>query len=463
MVFRCVSLHIIKCSKEGVCDKFLFFRVASCFHVYHKKWQQKWQQLMNVSRRKLNRTDSNFWLKKVKPRGGSYVIRFLEAGRRVWVTFPVSTKHVAAEQASLLFRRAEVIGLDAALREQRGETERPATVGELISAYTELAGSFIKPASLADYSAKLRKIAADIAKLAPKSSKYHPNGEWRREVDQIPLSLLTEASIQGWISGFINPKGKSPEQQNAAKQSVVSFVRSARSFWSKDWLPKLSKILVIPENPWLNLVLPERTRAGYESSINANALLSEALEELDLTDNDACRAIVLGLGAGLRRAEADMLTWEQFIPASVDAAGIPSPAKWDIRPVGERTLKSQGSRGRVPLSPLLASIFERWRLDDASPQGFVLRESVASKGKAYRAAAWPRVIAWLRAHGVQQEMAFHALRKEVGSILAQQHGIYAASKFLRHSSVQVTQAVYVEPRGEEAPAFEVLEMKQRTG
>jgi hypothetical protein len=211
------------------------------------------------------------------------------------MTFPVSTKQVAADQASQFFRRAEVIGFDAALREQRGETEKPSTIGRLIEAYTELAGSFIKPTSLADYSAKLRKIAADVAKLKPKTNKYDPKGEWRREVDQLPLSILTESSIQNWISAFINPKGKTHEQQEAAKQSAVSFVRSARSFWSRDWLPKLSKVLTMPPNPWTNLVLPERSRPGYESSIDANALLAAALEELDVSDNDACRAIVLGL------------------------------------------------------------------------------------------------------------------------------------------------------------------------
>jgi len=416
---------------------------------------------MSVSRRKLNRTDSGYWLKKVKPRGGSYLIRFLEGDRRIWMTFPVSTKQVAAEQASQFFRRAEVIGFDAALREQRGETEKPSTIGRLIEAYTELAGSFIKPTSLADYSAKLRKIAADVAKLKPKTNKYDPKGEWRREVDQLPLSVLTESSIQSWISAFINPKGKNHEQQEAAKQSAVSFVRSARSFWSRDWLPKLAKVLTMPPNPWTNLVLPERSRSGYESSIDANALLAAALEELDGTDNDACRAIVLGLGAGLRRSEADMLTWDQFIPPGVDASGVASGAKLDIRPKEERSLKTKGSRGRVPLSPPLGALFERWRLEDASRNGFIIRESVTAKGRPYRAAAWPRVLVWLRAHGVRQEMAFHALRKEVGSILAQQHGIYAASKFLRHSSVNVTQAVYVEPRGEEAPTFEIRPQLQQ--
>jgi hypothetical protein len=182
---------------------------------------------MSVSRRKLNRTDSGYWLKKVKPRGGSYLIRFLEGDRRIWMTFPVSTKQVAAEQASQFFRRAEVIGFDAALREQRGETEKPSTIGRLIEAYTELAGSFIKPTSLADYSAKLRKIAADVAKLKPKTNKYDPKGEWRREVDQLPLSVLTESSIQSWISAFINPKGKNHEQQEAT--SAVRVVRVARA------------------------------------------------------------------------------------------------------------------------------------------------------------------------------------------------------------------------------------------
>jgi hypothetical protein len=38
----------------------------------------------------------------------------------------------------------------------------------------------------------------------------------------------------------------------------------------------------------------------------------------------------------------------------------------------------------------------------------------------------------------------HELRKEIGALVATQHGIYAASRFLRHSDITTTARHYAE-------------------
>ena len=55
---------------------------------------------------------------------------------------------------------------------------------------------------------------------------------------------------------------------------------------------------------------------------------------------------------------------------------------------------------------------------------------------------WP--LTWLRAKGVDGEKPLHALRKEFGSLIAQQFGIYAAKEALGHADIATTAGHYLE-------------------
>ena len=55
-----------------------------------------------------------------------------------------------------------------------------------------------------------------------------------------------------------------------------------------------------------------------------------------------------------------------------------------------------------------------------------------------------RVTAWLRAHGVTAKKPLHELRKELGALITSEHGIYAASRVLRHSDLATTAAHYTD-------------------
>lgn len=66
-------------------------------------------------------------------------------------------------------------------------------------------------------------------------------------------------------------------------------------------------------------------------------------------------------------------------------------------------------------------------------------------GRHYRAdAVFTRLNTWLHKHGVTARKPLHELRKELGSLVTAQHGIYAASRVLRHSTVATTAAHYTD-------------------
>jgi len=52
-------------------------------------------------------------------------------------------------------------------------------------------------------------------------------------------------------------------------------------------------------------------------------------------------------------------------------------------------------------------------------------------------------VGWLRSKGIKANKPIHELRKEFGSLVNQKHGIYAASRALRHSDITTSTRHYV--------------------
>ena len=62
-------------------------------------------------------------------------------------------------------------------------------------------------------------------------------------------------------------------------------------------------------------------------------------------------------------------------------------------------------------------------------------------GRNYRVqSVFDRVTDWLRKHGVTARKPLHELRKELGALITSEHGIYAASRVLRHADLATTAA-----------------------
>ena len=74
-----------------------------------------------------------------------------------------------------------------------------------------------------------------------------------------------------------------------------------------------------------------------------------------------------------------------------------------------------------------------------------MRPIVGANWGHYRCQAiFKKLIAWLRAKGVAGEKPLHALRKEFGSLIAPQFGIYAAKQALGHADIATTAGHYLE-------------------
>jgi integrase len=229
-------------------------------------------------------------------------------------------------------------------------------------------------------------------------------------------------------------------ERKRSPETVRKLVREASAFWKMVAVRKMD--IDLPPNPFVGLRLPKRVDARYRSKIKAGELLKAAIEQLPRPE---LATVVLALCAGLRRREIDHLTW-----ASVFSDRI------EVAPTDEYALKSKASAGAVPLDKVVGEMLAAWK-KESLPSAYVVAcdEAPRKIGRTiYRSAAvQEKVIAWLRKNGVDATCPLHILRKESGSLVAARAGVWAASAFLRHGSVQVTQAHYIERKAQSSPGF----------
>jgi integrase len=145
--------------------------------------------------------------------------------------------------------------------------------------------------------------------------------------------------------------------------------------------------------------------------------------------------------AGLRRSEVDTLEWSSF-----------HFQENFIRIITTRFFegKSEASHDDVYVDPEICALFRGFYSQRKSK--FVIESPFLPKSGAkyeyYRCQRlFKELVDWLREHGVTGNNPIHTLRKEYGSQLTKTHGIFVASRALRHSSVQTTERFYASQKG----------------
>src|SRR4051812_452708 len=98
-------------------------------------------------------------------------------------------------------------------------------------------------------------------------------------------------------------------KRKSAECSAASCMRCARSLFTADILPVLN--VKLPPNPFAGVKLKDRGAQRYYSEVSAEWLLTCAERELRCNRPKRYLALFLCLWAGLRRKEADLLSWEQ--------------------------------------------------------------------------------------------------------------------------------------------------------
>lgn len=423
---------------------------------------RKSAQGMHREKTRAPKTAAAYWLSKVKkpPQSGLYGAQIAYQGQRKRFPLQTADKNLASERARDRFLYLVAHGWESTLQKFKPDTlkaPRVATIGSWLEAVKSTAG--FRASTFTNYSNSIRQIASEIEGIgdqpAPaeegkgKTAKKKParvlsrrnaagNRLWLEKVDALPLSVLTPIDVQRWKLAHIEKAGAAPDARRRAENTAASRLRSARALFSARSRQFAAKEVVLPDPlPFVGVKMPKRSSTAYQSRIDAGALIAAAKK--DLTP-EHFKIFALALLCGLRKGEIDSLTWNQ-VDFGKGVLRIERTAHFQP--------KSEDSVGEVDLDAELLDMMRGWK---AQAKGaFVVepaREPLpASNRPVYRCDDhFEAVYAWLRKHGVTARKPLHELRKELGAILASEHGIFAAQSVLRHAQIATTAAYYTDKK-----------------
>ncbi|MFT3992381.1 MAG: tyrosine-type recombinase/integrase [Luteolibacter sp.] len=272
---------------------------------------------------------------------------------------------------------------------------------------------------------------------------------WRQKVDAVKLDSFTAADVVAWKNERIRSRGKDPIAKKQAQITANSIIRNARGLMGKKILPFLEQTITLPSPlPFAGVPLEKAGSMRYISKIDPYQILAEAKEELSSSEPEAFKILVLALVCGLRRGEIDNLLWRAF-----DF----NQSTLKIETSEYHQLKSDDSAGTIDLDSNTKVLFQNYRKEQ--PDALFVVNSVNDptlsgfkKAVRYRCnSEFSTAIKWLKSKGVKSQKPIHTLRKEIGSIIASEHGIFAASRYLRHADIQITASVYADKKSVVTP------------
>lgn len=367
-------------------------------------------------------------------------------GRRVSFTLGHGNKEVAAQMARDIYGDLLALGVEATLKKHRAQAEAPktiATVGAWIAAAETVSDA--NPATFNCYAASLRKIVGDILGIKRSKSRFGPKKggakDYRATIEAASLEVLTLEAVQKWRLEYVR-QADAPDAKRSRMTSCNSTVRQARSLFARKIVKFLPPELLPSPPPFHDVERYPAQNTRYLSKIDAETLIQSAHNDLAEVDPSVFLALLLSLSTGLRRAEIDSLCWHQ-IDFKREVVRIERTSR--------ASLKSEDSRGEVPIDADTVAILRKFHKRALGTEFVIDAKGVECGprrwGRQYRAnAVWKRVIAWLRTQNVNVQKPLHELRKELGSLITDKHGIYGASRVLRHANVETTARHYVDSK-----------------
>lgn len=405
------------------------------------------------------KTHQDYWKTRIKRRpfrdgGGAlvvppeYSVRMFHLGREVWFNLETANQWAGAAKARDIYLSLVAAGWTATLEKYKPSPLARAdvcTVGEFLADVASR--SHLKPMTVRRYAVKLRKMVADVAKIdagakgKAKRAKFdYMNGGrkiWLAKIDGQRLDVLTPDVVNAWRNQYVSRAGIDPVTRKSAERSAASYLRCARSLFAPDVLSMVR--VKLPCNPFAGVKLKDPGPQRYHSEINPDWLLAAAASELQKKEPQQFLALFLCLWAGLRRREADLLTWAQ-----IDF----KQGQIHVRRTAHFEPKTEESQRLIDLAPEAVDVLRRFKKGNTSE--FVLtgaEPNPAATYDYYRCdCTWRNLNAWLRGKGVRQQKAIHSLRKESGSLIASAHGIEAARQHLGHRDIRTTSAHYVDKK-----------------
>jgi integrase len=359
------------------------------------------------------------------------------------ISLETSNKDAAAYLARDIWRYVRLHGWDgymARFKPQSLPNPDP-SLGEYLTAVERTAD--LNPRTLKGYTSALQKIAGDISGLGADPIKFASGSKarkaWLEKLHDVKLSVLSAAAVQEWKRSFLARAGQDPLSQRSARVSANSFLRCARSLFSPRIVKHLRLQLPSPL-PFADCQFEPKGNTKYRSEFSITELIAAARDELAGTEPEVFKIFALATFAGLRRKEIDLLPWSAFRFTE----GL-----LRIEQTIHFSSKSQDSLDDVPLDPEVLELFRGYRAQATGE--FVIESPQPPRPELlynyYRCnEAFERLTSWLRSKGLTSKKPLHTLRKEFGSQLCATHGIYAASRALRHSSIAISAAFYTDSR-----------------
>ena len=306
---------------------------------------------------------------------------------------------------------------------------------------------------------------------SPGPSKYDYVGKghekWRKKVDAAILSELTPQRIINWRAHCLRRAKQDPLSQEKARNTINSILRNSKALFSTSVTNVLP--FKIEANPFEGVPVGSPTTRRYESNTDFKKLAEDAQKELfirvpaidpdniseskkqqeeAISKNQQFKILLLGLGCGLRRKEIDNLLWENvnFKNRTIS-----------IKLTEYAGTKTATSNRIVDVDPTIFKLLRKYFRTETG--AFVIQSKVKPKLNAtydhYRCNKhFKRLLKWLRQRGINRQNALHELRKEYGSRVCQEFGIYAASRALGHGDVRTTAASYLDKK--EKTAISIL-------
>jgi integrase len=405
---------------------------------------------------RLAKTHQDYW--KARLRRRSYVdrkrrrveipewqVRMFHLGREGWFNLDTANQVAAAAKARDIYLSLVSQGWEATEAKFKPSPLAAAgccTVGAFVADVK--ARSHLKAATVRRYAVKLRKIVADLTaveaglkrKERRKKYDYATGGHaaWLAKVDAQSLDVLTPDAVTTWRNRYVAKAGDEPAARKSAERSAASYLRCVRALFAPDVLGMLK--VKLPPNPFAGVKLKDPGPQRYQSSVDPEWLLACAERELKPEKPQLYLALTLCLWAGLRRKEADLLTWAQ-----VDL----EQGQIHVRRTAYFEPKTEESQRVIDLAPDAVDVLRVFK--DGNDSEFVLEGAEPDPGATYDYyrcdCTWRFLNEWLHGKGVRHSKAIHSLRKESGSLVASAFGIEAARQHLGHRDIRTTSAHYV--------------------
>jgi integrase len=373
-------------------------------------------------------------------------VRLKKDGREAWFNLGTPNQAAAARKAKEIFTFLEANGWETTLAKFKPESDVAPKLDLTVGDYLQAAENtgYVTPRTFLHYKNCFRLIISEVFGVRGGDSKFdyrsadNGHGKWVERIDAIHLERVTPARVTAWQQQRIKKAGHSPMAIASAKRTTNSYVRCARSLFGRDIRKRLTGIRLPDPLPFDGVELFDSGSMKYVSKVDVQALIAAARSELKPNEPEVYKGFLLGLFAGMRRAEIDLAEWRM-----VD---------WQNNVIRlEETewlhLKTQDSAGEITVDAEV--IAELRELLPSSQSQFILTSDRRPRNDSVRVyyrcqEVFDRLNDWLRSKGVKAHKPLHEMRKEIGALIATQHGIYAASRFLRHSDITTTARQYAD-------------------